>query len=594
MKNLRYVVMFTAVLVLQVNAQAQAVKIDQVIKSDNGMHLVVKFKDPKTHQFLKSTPETTALLNSLGSTDDAQLLAAKHHVNVQPIDAATVMMPLAQATGLEIVHSRSASLGYDELAVHTDDIAATINTLMATGQFVSVEPVYKVYETALDVNDPMAKDQFYLRPYGTRFKSSSDFDALHAGFKNLLGRKVRFAVLDSGSWAHEDVQFVDGYNFVSLGMEPDRGRGVDANAKYTNKEGTSCQSGHGLAVASILAATKNNGVGIVGAFPSDQAEIVPVRVLGCAGGGTVDVMEGLLWAAGGDVTGVPKISQRVDVANMSLGSARDCSKYEQEILNEVAQLGVTVVIAAGNDNLPSEKHAPGACANAITVGALMNAGDKANISNYGQAIDVVAEGYSVYTADLNVEFKDKYANGSGTSYSAPLVAALAGAMIAQEPSLTGLQVEARLKATAIKNPSKSLNSNCRLYGCGAGLVQVPPAMGFEQPEFAKRYAVQHRYEGFATPADLAWMTALQPKATACQTLKYTMGVAGIKQSGVSYKIFVSPSGAVPSLLTEVSFPQFIHATADNSILSFQRCEKGICGELIAMNKGNIAKPKVCL
>lgn len=330
-------------------------------------------------------------------------------------------------------------------------------------------------------------------------------------------------------------------------------------------------------------------------FPSEAAELVPVRVLGCNGGSSTDVMEGLLWAAGGDVTGVEKIAQRVDVANLSLSSTRiaGCTRYEQDIINDVAKRGVIVVTAAGNDNMSAGNFAPGACGNVINVGSLMNAGDKANFSNYGSAIDVVAEGNSVYVADSSDSALQSYSNGSGTSFSAPMVAGLVGAMLAQDPSFNGQQIEARLKATALKNPSKSLNSNCRLYGCGAGLVQARAAMGVDQKNAAPSYSVQHRYEGFKTAADLAWMTSLQSKTEACQTLKYSMNNSGIERLGVFYKVFLSHNGGDTSLLKEVSMPQFIYATPDNATLSFQRCENGSCSAPVLMNKGTVRAPAVC-
>jgi hypothetical protein len=575
--------------------QAFASGTENLVQTDAGYQLIVKFKNPQAHQLLKSTPETTAAMKMLEQNQASiEAYAKEHHVNSDPMDAASILTPIELTTGLELGHSRSASLGYDELTVKTDDIEASIKTLMATGQFVSVEPVFKVNE-ASTVNDPMAGDQFYLKPYATRFKSSSNFNLLHAGITNNLGRKVRFAVLDSGSWDHEDVQFAAGYNFVNDKMEPGRGRGVDTSAKYTKEDGTSCQSSHGLAVASIIGATRNNGVGIIGAFPSEFAELVPVRVLGCAGGSSTDVVEGLLWAAGGEVTGVPKISKAVDIANLSLGSIRTdgCSRYEQDMINKAVELGVKVVVAAGNNNIPATNFAPGSCANVINVGAITNAGDKANFSNYGSALDVVAEGDSVYVADLNVDKPNSYANGSGTSFAAPLVAGLVGAMFIEDPSLTGSQIEARLKYTSILNPSGNINSNCNTYGCGAGLVQVKPAMNPQQEDNVKVYSIRHRYQGFSTAADVAWMTELQPKATACQTLKYTFGSSGIEQAGITYKLHVSTNGGTPNFLKEVSIPQFIYPTPDNATLSFQRCENSSCSALVPMYKGVIEKPAVC-
>ncbi len=563
------------------SVQAQTLDSELAMRSELGWHLVVKFKEPALHHALLATPQTSAALKTIQRPEQAP------HVQLQQIQ---------QQTGLAVAHVSSAALGYDVLTVATPDLTAAITKLMASGQFLSVEPVYQVFPAALAPNDPLVKEQFYLQPYNNRQKSSSDFLALHDGIQNNLGRKVRFAVLDSGSWVHEDVEFVPGYNFVSNAVESNRGRGPDSTAKYTDAGGTSCESGHGLAVASILAATRNNNVGLIGVFPSEHAEIVPVRVLGCANGSTTDVMEGLLWAAGGEVPGVPNIAQPVDVANLSLGSIRSngCTKFEQDILNQVAELGVAVVISAGNNHIPAEQFAPGACANAITVGSLMRAGDKASFSNYGAAIDVVAEGDDIQHASLDTEQTNKYASGSGTSFSAPLVAGLVGAMIAKEPSLTGLQIEARLKATAMKNPSQNINSLCRYYGCGSGLVQTRPAIGYELANYAQQYQVEHRYSGLSSEADLQWMTALQPKASACQTLRYTLGVAGSKQTGVTYKIHSSQNGAPPTLLAEIEFPEFIHATTDSTTLSFQRCENNQCSEPVMMPKGSIELPKVCL
>jgi serine protease len=565
-----------------------------IMKTAGGVHLIVKFNDQRLHRALLSTPETDKMIQALrADPDKIQQFASAHHVAPLLKDKKALLAGLVASSGEDVTHVRSASLGYDELQVATDDVNQTISALLRTGKFASVEPVHIYRPTAVD--DSMYKDQFYLRPYGPRYKSSSNFDLLHTELVNNLGRKVRFAVLDSGSWPHEDVVFSGGYNFVGLGMEPDRGREANPIDQYNRADGTSCQDGHGLAVASILGATSNNSLGIAGAFPSEHAELVPVRVLGCNGGGTLDIMEGLLWASGGEVPGVPTIDQKVDVANLSLGSNSiiGCSKYEQDMINQVVANGVKVVVAAGNDNAPAALHNPASCGNVITVGALMSAGDKADFSNYGSAIDVVAEGNSVYIAQLDKELNNRYANGSGTSFSAPLVAALVGALVAKEPELTHQQTEARLKASAIKNPSKHNNSNCLTYGCGAGLIQVQAALEPFATESVATYTVQHRYEGFKSTADELWLSALQSKSSACQTLKYTFGKAGSATTGVSYKIYASNDGGPMDFLNETSFAQFTHATASNTILGYQQCINGSCSNIVPMYKGNVGAPQVC-
>lgn len=593
MKNFKYSALFLATLSASAQANEPVVNQSKMLKTIDGVHFIVKFKDSSIHNSLRSTPETSEAMQGM-TQSDATGFARTHNISAAPISSETVFQPIEAQTGLELDHARSASLGYDEITVDTTNPDAAIKSLMATGQFSSVEPVYAMYPAALDANDPEYKEQFYLKPYSNQNRSGSNMEVIHSKLNSVLGRKVRFAVLDSGSLTHEDVTFSDGYNFVSTSVEADRGRGVDTNAKYVKNDGTSCKSEHGLAVSSIISATSNNGIGMTGAFPSDKAEIIPVRVLGCHFGSGVDVMEGLLWAAGGEVTGVPKISKPVDVANLSLGSvaSEGCSRYQQDIINKVVKMGVRVIVAAGNNNIPSSQHSPGACANVITVGAINTAGDKANFSNYGASLDVVAEGYSVTVASEDADGNDQYVQGGGTSYAAPLVSALVGAMIAQEPSISGVQAEARLKTTAIKQPGRSIQSNCKIYGCGSGLIQAQSALGLDEKQ-SGAYSVQHRYEGLSTPADEKWMTSLQPKSIACETLKYTMGSVGFEKPGVTYKVFITQSGGSPSFIKEVSMPQFVYQTSNSSTLSFQRCENGSCSEPVVMFKGSVQKPAVC-
>ena len=52
------------------------------------------------------------------------------------------------------------------------------------------------------------------------------------------------------------------------------------------------------------------------------AKVVPVRVLGKCGGYTSDIANGIIWASGGTVTGVPANANPAEVINMSLGGAR--------------------------------------------------------------------------------------------------------------------------------------------------------------------------------------------------------------------------------------------------------------------------------
>lgn len=573
------------------------------LKTDKGVHYIVKFKDSRVHESLKSTPETDAVIRTMeankASEYDIQSFKQEYNVvdNGSSIGA-TEIQSLEYVTKTEVEHLRSASLGYDEIVVEGSNVTETIAKLMSSGKFEVVEPVYLYYPAATEFNDPLYSQQFYFKEYNSRFKSGSDFNGMQSEIINNLGEKVRIAVLDSGYYPHEDVTFKveDGYNFVNKQMETNKGRTQDAKDEYIDANGKSCNSGHGLAVSSIIAATQNNGLGMIGVLPDQQVDIVPVRVLGCANGSTVDVMEGLLWTSGEEVTGVPTISKKVHVANLSLGGKRitGCSMYEQEIIKKVVANGVTVVVAGGNDNMNARQFTPASCPNVISVGSLMNAGDKANFSNYGDKIDVSAEGYSVYVANLNTTKKDQYANGSGTSYSAPMVAGVVGALKLRYPNLTPKQHEEMLRATARANPSNSLKSNCLKYGCGAGLVQAKTVLkGADNVLTNKSYNAEYRYKDFTTTSDKVWLQEVGKKVNACEMVQYKWGSLGGKVDNVTYKLYMSQNGSPMNYLETVEIPQVVYDIPDNSVVGVQSCVGASCGEILPMYTGALKKPAAC-
>jgi serine protease len=77
---------------------------------------------------------------------------------------------------------------------------------------------------------------------------------------------------------------------------------------------------------------------------------VPVRVLGKCGGYTSDIADGIIWASGGTVTGVPANANPAKVINMSLGGSGACDTTTQNAINGARSRGTVVIVAAGNEN----------------------------------------------------------------------------------------------------------------------------------------------------------------------------------------------------------------------------------------------------
>ena len=123
-------------------------------------------------------------------------------------------------------------------------------------------------------------------------------------------------------------------------------------------------NGHGTHVAGLLGGS-SYGV-------AKAVKIVSVKVLNCSGSGsTQSPIAGLSWIVNAHLAGAPA------VANLSLGGAKSVA------VNDAIDNGITVVVAAGNDNTDVLTTSAASAAGAITVGATDSTDVKASYSNSG-------------------------------------------------------------------------------------------------------------------------------------------------------------------------------------------------------------------
>jgi subtilisin family serine protease len=298
------------------------------------------------------------------------------------------------------------------------------------------------------------------------------------------------AVVDTGVLPHEDLQgrLLPGYDFISDAERSHDGTARDSDATDAGDwaEAGECgadkpfskSSWHGTAVSGVIAANRNNGIGIAGI--SLAAKILPVRVLGRCGGANADILSGVAWAAGQLVEGYPSTPTPARVINMSLGSARSCSSVEASFYQALAEKGVIVVASAGNDGVGTA-HAPSDCPGVISVGAHTTDGQRATYSNYGKRVNISAPAgdsasgskFKIVTTTntgARTAEADTYNGIGGTSFSAPHVAGMVSLMLSKNPSLTLGQVGWALERGA--RPFIA-GSNCiSQYACGAGMADA--------------------------------------------------------------------------------------------------------------------------
>ncbi len=200
---------------------------------------------------------------------------------------------------------------------------------------------------------------------------------------------------------------------------------------------------HGTAVAGAASAVTNNNEGIAGI--GYNCKIMPVKAAEAditdAGGNPYIVygFEGIMYAA----------DHGAKVINCSWGGG-GYSKYEQSVIDYSVSKGALVVAAAGNDN-SSENFFPASYNGVLSVAATGQGDLKASFSNYAANVSVSAPGVNIYSTWST----SSYAYVSGTSFSSPLTAGLAGLVFSRFPNYTPGQVIQQIRVNSDDISSKN-------------------------------------------------------------------------------------------------------------------------------------------
>jgi len=268
-----------------------------------------------------------------------------------------------------------------------------------------------VIDTGIDYHHPDLVNAIWINP-GEDLNHNHQADAADMN-----------GIDDDGNGFVDDVM---GWDFTDAPNYPDGGDYLGRDADPWDEHG------HGTAVAGLIAATANNGIGIAGL--AHGCRIMVLRSFTSTGYGEEDdAASAILYA----------IDNGARVINMSWGDVF-ISRLLDDVIQYAASQNVVLVASCGN-SATDQIHYPSGFAQVISVGATDQNDHLASFSNFGPSIDLVAPGVSILSTIRDAQYDSSL---NGTSFSAPYVSAAAALVLSQDPQLTADQVRGILAATA--------------------------------------------------------------------------------------------------------------------------------------------------
>lgn len=221
---------------------------------------------------------------------------------------------------------------------------------------------------------------------------------------------------------------------------------------YGNNDVKGPDASHGTHVAGIIAAVRNNGIGIDGI--ASQVRIMPIRAVPEGDERDKDVANAIRYA----------VDNGAHIINMSFGKQYSTDKeVVDQAIRYAEERGVFLVHAAGNEAMdtdknnfyPQPRYNDGKKAtNWLDVGALSwKKGEMAvaDFSNYGKNnVDLFAPGVDIFSTMPNQSYKEQ----SGTSMAAPVTSGVAALVWSYFPHLTAVQLREILLKSVVKLDQK--------------------------------------------------------------------------------------------------------------------------------------------
>jgi len=330
--------------------------------------------------------------------------------------------------------------------------------LLTDPNVLYIEPDMPVYISGLSTQSSPGGGAGEIIPDGVAMVKAPEV------WPTTTGEGVVVCVLDTGlDVSHPDLTgpIAPGWNFIDDTPDVDDGEG------------------HGTHVAGTIRAAMDNGIGVAGIAP--DATILPVKFLDDNGSGFVsDEIAAIEYA----------VANGSRLINASFGSYG----FSQSEYDALAASGLLIVAAAGDVNQDTSHYPSGYdIDNVLSVGASTPWAERADFSNYGPSLDLVAPGVDVLsTAGGGYEYRS----------SADMAAAHVSGVAALLSAWGGSSMTAPQVRQAMEQTAEDLGSPQRDDYFGHGLINAEKAIAFLVAEGVPTNCTQVHDFGYGRLADL--------------------------------------------------------------------------------------------
>ena len=313
--------------------------------------------------------------------------------------------------------------------------------------------------------EPLYQEQWAIN-YDKAFYDTHEINQnahINSAQVNLTGKGIKIAVIDS----ELDTNHPEFKNNIINTVNSADGSN-DVSCKYLHDSDYELgDCGHGSAVTGIIA-SNINGSGLRGIAPNVQIIFIQLDLYSDLDDDAI--LNAFDFAEKFDA----------DIVSNSWGT-EDVSPVVADKINNMATngrdgKGILVVFASGNDNIevPDDESM---LESVIGVGASDEENLRAEYSNYGDGLDIVAPGGDILGITTTgyreegigdfIKAEDYELSFSGTSASAPIVSAALALLLEKNPQLTRQQVQQLLKERSDKIGNfEYIQGHNKYYGFG--------------------------------------------------------------------------------------------------------------------------------